>query len=228
MIDFKDVTVVYDNNVVALNNISFHVSKGEFVFLVGKTGAGKSSVTKLLLGENKPTKGEVIIDGVKVNELSPYQIPYLRRHIGVVFQDFRLLKKKTVFDNVAFAMEVSGKTRSQIRRVVPEILSMTGLSEKARCYPNQLSGGEQQRVGIARALVNSPSLILADEPTGNLDINTAADIMQLIDQVNKNGTTVLMVTHSEKIVNDMHKRVIQLESGNIIRDQEKGVYEVVI
>ncbi len=226
MIEFKNVTVIYDKNIVGLDDVSFSINDGEFVFLVGKTGAGKSSAIKLLTGEVKPTKGDVVIDGIIVNSLKRSKIPYLRRAQGVVFQDFRLLPNKTVYENVAFAMEIIGKKKKEIKRKVPKILELVGLSERARNYPNEISGGEQQRVSIARALVNSPSLIIADEPTGNLDVETSNEVMKLFDEINKMGTTIVMVTHSEKIVNDMQKRVIQLENGSIVRDEEKGVYNL--
>ena len=226
MIEFKDVTVVYDKEIVGLDNVSFKINDGEFVFLVGKTGAGKSSAIKLLTGEIKPTKGDVIVDGIIVNALKRSKIPYLRRAQGVVFQDFRLLPNKTVYENVAFAMEIIGKKKKEIRRKVPKILELVGLSDRTKNYPNEISGGEQQRVSIARALVNSPSLIIADEPTGNLDVETSNEVMKLFDEINKMGTTIVMVTHSEKIVNDMQKRVIQLENGSIVRDEEKGVYNL--
>ncbi len=226
MIEFKDVTVIYDKDVIGLDNVSFTINDGEFVFLVGKTGAGKSSAIKLLTGEIKPTAGDVVVDGIIVNSLRRSKVPYLRRAQGVVFQDFRLLPNKTVYENVAFAMEIVGKSRREIRRKVPKILGLVGLADRAKNYPNEISGGEQQRVSIARALVNSPSLIIADEPTGNLDVDTASDVMTLFEQINKMGTTIVMVTHSEKIVNDMCKRVIQLENGAIVRDEEKGVYNL--
>ena len=226
MIEFKDVTVVYDKDIVGLDNVSFKIEDGEFVFLVGKTGAGKSSAIKLLTGEIKPTGGDVIVDGIVVNALKRSKIPYLRRAQGVVFQDFRLLPNKTVYENVAFAMEIIGKRKKEIRRKVPNILELVGLAERAGNYPNEISGGEQQRVSIARALVNSPSLIIADEPTGNLDVETSNEVMKLFEEINRMGTTIVMVTHSEKIVNDMQKRVIQLEHGSIVRDEEKGVYNL--
>ncbi len=226
MIEFKNVTVVYDKEIVGLDNVSFKIDDGEFVFLVGKTGAGKSSAIKLLTGEIKPTKGDVIVDGIIVNALRRSKIPYLRRAQGVVFQDFRLLPNKTVYENVAFAMEIIGKKKKEIKRKVPKILELVGLSDRAQNYPNEISGGEQQRVSIARALVNSPSLIIADEPTGNLDVETSNEVMKLFGEINKMGTTIVMVTHSEKIVNDMQKRVIQLENGSIVRDEEKGVYNL--
>ena len=226
MIEFKNVTVVYDKDIVALDNVSFTIKNGEFVFLVGKTGAGKSSAIKLLTGELRPTSGDVILDGIIVNSLKRSKIPYLRRAQGVVFQDFRLLPNKTVFENVAFAMEIIGKSRKEINRKVPKILALVGLSDRINNYPNEISGGEQQRVSIARALVNSPSIIIADEPTGNLDVETSTEVMKLFDDINKMGTTIVMVTHSEKIVNDMCKRVIQLEGGSIVRDEENGVYNL--
>ena len=198
MIEFKDVTVIYDKDVIGLDNVSFTINDGEFVFLVGKTGAGKSSAIKLLTGEIKPTAGDVVVDGIIVNSLRRSKVPYLRRAQGVVFQDFRLLPNKTVYENVAFAMEIVGKSRREIRRKVPKILGLVGLADRAKNYPNEISGGEQQRVSIARALVNSPSLIIADEPTGNLDVDTASDVMTLFEQINKMGTTIVMVTHSEK------------------------------
>ncbi|MBQ2888982.1 MAG: cell division ATP-binding protein FtsE [Clostridia bacterium] len=226
MIEFKNVTVVYDKDIVGLDNVSFKINDGEFVFLVGKTGAGKSSAIKLLTGEIRPTGGDIIVDGIVVNALKRSKIPYLRRAQGVVFQDFRLLPNKTVFENVAFAMEIIGKSKKEIRRKVPKILALVGLDERANNYPNEISGGEQQRVSIARALVNSPSLIIADEPTGNLDVETSQEVMNLFDKINKMGTTIVMVTHSEKIVNDMCKRVIQLEGGIVVRDEENGVYNL--
>jgi cell division transport system ATP-binding protein len=226
MVEFRDVTKLYSPTAVALDCINFKIEDGEFVFLVGKTGAGKSSAIKLLTGEIKPTSGDVIIDGIYVNSLRRSKIPYLRRAQGVVFQDFRLLPNKTVYENVAFAMEIIGKKKKEIKRKVPKILELVGLSERAKNYPNEISGGEQQRVSIARALVNSPSLIIADEPTGNLDVETSNEVMKLFDEINKMGTTIVMVTHSEKIVNDMKKRVIQLENGSIVRDEKEGVYNL--
>ncbi len=226
MIEFKNVSVVYDKDIVGLDNVSFKINKGEFVFLVGKTGAGKSSAIKLLTGEIKPTDGDVIVDGIVVNSLKRSKIPYLRRAQGVVFQDFRLLPNKTVFENVAFAMEVVGKKKDDILNMVPKVLAIVGLSERADNYPNEISGGEQQRVSIARAIVNKPPLIIADEPTGNLDVQTSSEVMTLFDKINQMGTTIVMVTHSEKIVNDMQKRVIQLENGIIVRDEENGVYNL--
>ena len=226
MIEFRNVTKIYDNNVIGLDNVSFKIEKGEFVFLIGQSGAGKSSIIKLLMCEEQITEGEIFVDGVDITKLSRKEIPYLRRSLGVVFQDFRLLPKKTVYENVAFAMEIIGVSSRQIRRQVPNVLSQVGLAQKARSYPNQLSGGEQQRVCMARALVNKPSVLITDEPTGNLDNEIAMEIMALLDAINKNGTTVIMATHSEKIVNEMRKRVLTLENGVLVRDEERGVYSV--
>ena len=226
MISFENVSVIYDKDIVGLDDVSFKIDKGEFVFLVGKTGAGKSSAIKLLTGEIKPTSGDVIVDGIVVNTLKRSKIPYLRRAQGVVFQDFRLLPNKTVYENVAFAMEVVGKKKKQIAHDVPLVLDYVGLSERADNYPDEISGGEQQRVSIARAIVNKPALIIADEPTGNLDVQTSEEIMKLFERINEKGTTIVMVTHSEKIVNDMQKRVIQFEDGVLVRDEENGVYSL--
>lgn len=224
MIEFKNVTKRYNNDVVALDDVSFTIDKGEFVFLIGQSGAGKSSIIKLLMREENPTSGNIYVDGVDITTLHHRDIPYLRRSIGVVFQNFRLLPKTTVYDNVAFAMQVVGASHRQIRRQVPTVLSQVGLAHKARCYPNQLSGGEQQRVCMARAIVNKPTVLIADEPTGNLDSEIATEIVNVLDDINKKGTTILMATHAEKIVNDMCKRVITLENGILKRDEEKGGY----
>ncbi len=228
MIYFNDVTKIYDSNkVVALKNASLHISKGEFVFLVGHSGAGKSSLIHLMLCEEVPTEGEVLVNGFNIGKLSRKEIPLLRRSLGVVFQDFRLLEQRTVYENVAFAMRIVGAPRSLIRRRVPEVLEMVGLLHKAHSYPAQLSGGEQQRVSMARALANNPSVLIADEPTGNLDTETANEIMKILDNINKRGTTVVMATHSEKIVNEMQRRVIAIENGSIVRDEERGRYDVI-
>ncbi|MBE7035551.1 MAG: cell division ATP-binding protein FtsE [Ruminococcaceae bacterium] len=224
MIIFSNVSKIYDNGTKALDNISFFIERGEFVFIVGPSGAGKSTLIKLLMHEETATSGEVIINSVNVNALSQNQIPYLRRNMGVVFQDFRLLPKKTVYENVSFAMEIIGASRREIRRQVPVVLSMVGLSHKAKCYPNQLSGGEQQRVALARALVNNPSFLIADEPTGNLNPKTAMEIMELLNEINKRGTTVIMATHAKDIVDQMKKRVIAIEDGVVARDEARGVY----
>ncbi len=223
MIYFQNVTKAYDNNrVVALKNASFHIDKGEFVFIVGPSGAGKSTLTKLIFREELPDEGDIVVGDFKVTELSDKQVPYLRRSMGIVFQDFRLLPNKNVYDNIAFAMEVIGAPRRNIRRRIPDLLSMVGLTAKAKSYPHQLSGGEQQRVSIARALANSPRLIIADEPTGNLDNETAWEIMNILDLINKQGTTVMMVTHSQNIVDEMQKRVIAIEKGIVVSDQHGG------
>jgi cell division transport system ATP-binding protein len=227
MISFDNVTKIYeDNKAVALRNVSFSVEKGEFVFLVGHSGSGKSSIIRMMLCEERPTEGTVIVNGANIGELRREEIPYLRRSIGVVFQDFRILPGRNVYDNVAFAMQVVGAPRRQIRRRVPEVLSMVNLSHKAKAYPNQLSGGEQQRVSMARALANNPTVLIADEPTGNLDVERAAEIMTILDNINKRGTTIVMATHAEKIVNDMQKRVITLDIGQLLRDEQRGVYNL--
>lgn len=224
MIEFINVSKLYNHNVRALSNINISIDKGEFIFLVGQSGAGKSTMVKLLLKETEPTSGRIYFKNKDITSVSNRKVPYLRRNIGIVFQDFRLLPQKNVYDNVAFAMRIIGACNKEIRRQVPIILSLVGLSNKAKNYPNQLSGGEQQRVSIARALINNPDLIIADEPTGNLDPNTAWEIMKLIKDINNRGTTIIMATHASDIVNYMKKRVIALNRGRIVRDEEKGVY----
>lgn len=224
MILFSNVSKEYENGTRALDNISFYIEKGEFVFIVGPSGAGKSTLVKLLMHEETATSGDVIINSVNVGSLKRSQIPYLRRSMGVVFQDFRLLPGKTVYENVAFAMQIVQASRRDIRRNVPNALSMVGLSHKARMLPTQLSGGEQQRVALARAIVNNPSFLIADEPTGNLNPKTAMEIMELLDDINKRGTTVIMATHAKDIVDSMKKRVIAIEDGVIVRDETRGVY----
>ncbi len=224
MIIFSNVSKIYDNGTKALDNISFFIERGEFVFIVGPSGSGKSTLIKLLMHEETATSGDVIINSVNVNALKQSQIPYLRRNMGVVFQDFRLLPKKTVYENVSFAMEIVGASRREIRRQVPNVLSMVGLSHKARALPSQLSGGEQQRVALARALVNNPAFLIADEPTGNLNPKTAQEIVELLSDINKRGTTVIMATHAKDIVDQMKKRVIAIEDGVIARDEARGVY----
>ena len=225
MIEFKNISKTYeDTGVRALDDVSFFIDKGEFVFLVGPSGAGKSTLTKLIIKEEDPNAGEIIVNGMKINELPKKKIPYLRRNIGMVFQDFRLLPNKTVYENVAFAMQVIGASRAEIRRNVPNVLSLVGLSHKARMKPGQLSGGEQQRVSLARALVNKPPVIIADEPTGNLDPDTANEIMQLLVDINKRGTTMIVATHAKNFVDEMHMRVLAIENGNLVRDEEEGVY----
>lgn len=224
MITFKNVTKVYENGCKALDNVSIDIDKGEFVFIVGPSGAGKSTFTKLILREELPSSGEIIVNNTDVVNLKRSRVPYYRRNIGMVFQDFRLLPNRNVFENVAFAMRIVGATPRQIRRIVPTFLSMVGLAHKAKAMPHQLSGGEQQRVALARALVNTPQVLIADEPTGNLDPATATDIMQILDEINKRGTTVIVATHAKEIVNDMKKRVIAIGSGQVTRDEEKGAY----
>lgn len=225
MIRFENVTKVYENGTTALDNISFHIEKGEFVFVVGPSGAGKSTLTRMLMHEELPTSGSVVIDGIAVETLKKKDIPYLRRSIGVVFQDFRLLDDRTVYENIAFAMKVVGATRREIRRQVPSLLSMVGLSGKARLFPTQLSRGEAQRVAVARALANNPPILIADEPTASLPPKMAAEIVELLADINMRGTTVVMSTHAKDIVDSMQKRVIAIEDGVLVRD-EKGGYEI--
>jgi len=224
MIEFHNVDKEYENNVRALRNINLKINKGEFVFLVGASGAGKSTLIKLLLKEEEPTAGRIIFNNMDITKVKNRRIPYIRRNIGVVFQDFRLLPNKTVYENIAFAMEIIGAHPKEIRRKVPMVLSLVDLSKKASCFPDQLSGGERQRVSIARAIVNSPPVLIADEPTGNLDPDTAWEIMKVLSDINGRGTTVLMATHAKDIVNKMRKRVVEIHEGRIIRDEQKGGY----
>ncbi len=218
MITFTNVTKTYNGN-IGLKNASIHIAKGDFIFLVGPSGAGKSTFIKLILKEINADSGSIVVDGKEVTCLSNREVPELRRRIGMVFQDFRLLPKKTVFENVAFAMEILHCNRKQIKKRVPQILSLVGIGDKAEKYPDELSAGEQQRVAIARAIINNPTLLIADEPTGNLDPDTASEIMELLDEINKSGTTIVMVTHAKDIVDKMNKRVVAIESGNIVRDE---------
>ncbi len=224
MIEFQNVSKMYVNDVYALYNVNFRIQNGEFVFVVGASGAGKTTLVKLLLKEIEPTAGSIFVDGVDITTLKRREIPYYRRKIGVVFQDFRLLSDKTAYENVAFAMEIIGASRREIRRQVPAALGLVGLGSKAHDYPHQLSGGEQQRVALARALVNNPSILIADEPTGNLDPATSMEIMRIINMINRRGTTVIMATHARNIVNTMRKRVIQLDKGLLVRDEQEGGY----
>ncbi|WP_010245926.1 cell division ATP-binding protein FtsE [Acetivibrio cellulolyticus] len=224
MVEFRSVTKEYSNGTVALNNINVNINKGEFAFIVGQSGSGKSTMLKLILKEEDPSEGEVFVNGYNVSALKRKEIPYLRRSLGAVFQDFRLLPNKTVYENVAFAMQITEALPKEIRRQVPMALALVGLSKKADVYPGQLSGGEQQRVALARALVNNPALLIADEPTGNLDPETSWEIMKLLSEVNCRGTTVIVATHEKGIVDSMKKRVIAIDKGSIIRDQEKGQY----
>ena len=223
MITFDQVSLQYDAKHTALSNINIHIDKGEFVFIVGPSGAGKSTFVKILTHELVPEEGTVIVNGLTINKLKSSKIPYYRRTLGIVFQDFRLLPKKTVYENVAFAMEVIHRTPRSIKRHVPQALSLVGISDKADRYPDELSAGEQQRVAIARAIINNPRMLIADEPTGNLDPETAWEIMMLLNQINKKGTTIVMVTHSKDIVDKMGKRVIAIEDGHIVRD-DVGAY----
>ena len=225
MIKFENVTMAYrkDGN-PALNNVSFEIADGEFVFLVGQSGAGKSTILRLLIREESAQEGTVLIDDINIGKLPEKEVPKLRRNIGMVFQDFRLLPEKTVSENVAFALQVLNKSPDEIKQTVPAVLDLVGLLDKANRRPEQLSGGEQQRVAIARALVNRPAILMADEPTGNLDPDTSVEIMRLLDQINKAGTTVIMATHDAGIVDQMRKRVIEITGGAIIRDQAQGVY----
>jgi cell division transport system ATP-binding protein len=224
MISLQHVTKVYKNSVIALEDVSVDVEKGEFVFVVGASGSGKSTLIRLLLKEEEATKGDVFVAGKNLEKLTNWKVPYLRRNIGTVFQDYKLLIDKTVFENVGFALEVIGKPKHVIDQRVPEILEYVGLGDKLNSFPDELSGGEQQRVSIARACVNRPLVLLADEPTGNLDPNTSVDIMRLLDKVNRIGTTVVMATHDQAIVDAMRKRVVELDKGRVIRDQARGVY----
>lgn len=219
-----NISKEYDNRVIALSNINLEIHKGEFVFLVGSSGAGKSTLIKLLLKEEQPTEGRIILKDKDITKVKNRRIPYIRRNIGVVFQDFRLLPNKTVYENIAFAMEIIGAHPKEIRRRVPMVLSMVDLSRRASNFPDQLSGGEHQRVAIARAIVNNPPVLIADEPTGNLDPDTAWDIMGTLSDINARGTTILMATHAKDIVNNMKKRVIEIEDGKLIRDEQKGGY----
>lgn len=225
MIEFRNVSKLYNTGTEAVHDATFTIDKGEFAFLVGASGSGKSTLIKLILKEEEVSRGNIIINGKDITFLKPRRVPYLRRSMGVVFQDFRLLPDKTVYENVAFAMYIVKATPKHIRRQVPMVLSLVGLSNKAKMYPNELSGGEQQRVALARALVNNPSMIIADEPTGNLDPETAWDIMNLLNEINSRGTTVVMATHAKDIVDKMKKRVIEIHNGVIIRDDRKGGYD---
>lgn len=224
MIKMEGVSKSYATGTPALNNVSLHIKKGEFVFIVGDSGSGKSTLIKLLLRELTPTEGRIVVNNYDLNKLRRRKIPKFRRNIGVVFQDFRLLKDRNVYENVAFAQRVVETPNRQIRKNVPAMLSLVGLAEKYKAKPKQLSGGEQQRVALARALVNNPPILLADEPTGNLDPRNSWEIMKLLEEINKRGTTVLVVTHNREIVNAMRKRVITVKKGIIVSDEEKGEY----
>ena len=224
MIKLEHVSKSYTAGIPALNDVSLDIEEGEFVFIVGDSGSGKSTLIKLLLKELEPTEGTITINNNKLNKIKRRQIPKFRRNIGVVFQDFRLLKDRNIYDNVAFAQKVIGESNRSIKKNVPSMLSMVGLAAKYRSYPRQLSGGEQQRVAIARALINEPKILLADEPTGNLDNHNAWEIMKLLEEANERGTTVLVVTHNREIVNSFRKRVITMRKGVIVSDEEEGGY----
>jgi cell division transport system ATP-binding protein len=224
MLRLENVTKIYDGGVVAVKDVALDINKGEFVFLVGPSGSGKSTLIRLMMREELPTNGEIWIAGKHASAMSPWKVPQLRRSIGTVFQDFKLLPSKTVHENVAFAMEVTGKPRSAINAQVPQVLKLVGLSAMADRYPRSLSGGEQQRVSVARAFVNRPLILLADEPTGNLDPATSVGIMRILDRINRTGTTVVMATHDHAIVDAMRRRVVQLDRGRVLRDESRGVY----
>jgi len=224
LIKFRRVTKVYQGNIYALDDVTVDIAKQEFVFLVGPTGSGKSTFIKLMLKEEEPTSGQVYIADTNLADIKRWKIPYLRRKVGCVFQDFKLLPQKTVYENVSYALEVTGKPRRIIETYVPEVLKLVGLSHKLDAYPDELSGGEQQRVSIARAFVNRPPILLADEPTGNLDPSMSVTIVKLLERINATGTTVIMATHDQEIVNMFKKRVVELREGRIIRDQARGVY----
>ena len=225
MIKLENVTKVYPGNTVAVKDVDIEIAKGEFVFLVGPSGSGKSTLIRLIMREEAPTNGDIWVAGKHASDLQSWKIPHLRRSIGTVFQDFKLLPNKTVYENVAFAMEVTGKRGAIIRNQVPQVLKLVGLSSKAERLPRQLSGGEQQRVAIARAFVNRPLILLADEPTGNLDPGTSVGIMRILDRINRTGTTVVMATHDHAIVDAMQRRVVELDRGHVTRDESRGIYE---
>jgi cell division transport system ATP-binding protein len=226
MLRFDNVTKVYKGNITALRDVSIDVQKGEFIFLVGPSGSGKSTFLRLLLREEAPTDGRIIVAGRDISRLAHWKVPQLRRNIGTIFQDYKLLPSRTVYENVAFAMEVIGRPRSVIRTQVPQVLDLVGLAKKAGRLPTELSGGEQQRVSIARAFVNRPLILLADEPTGNLDPATTVGIMRILDRINRTGTTVCMATHDQRIVDAMRRRVVELDRGTLVRDQVRGIYGV--
>ncbi|MEK7546803.1 MAG: cell division ATP-binding protein FtsE [Patescibacteria group bacterium] len=227
MIAFQSIFKIYNSHSVALEDFNLRINPGEFVCLVGRSGAGKSTAIKLLIGEEKPTRGRIFFGQYEVNKLDDHKLPLFRRHIGVVFQDFRLLSNKNTYENVAFAMEAAGRLQSEIKEMVPQVLEMVGLSDKFKNFPHELSGGEQQRVAIARAMVNRPEVIIADEPTGNLDPFHTSEIIALLKKINELGTTLILATHDKDIINDLGKRVVTIDRGRIIRDEEKGKYILV-
>jgi cell division transport system ATP-binding protein len=224
MVIFENVTKIYEPDVAALRDVSFAIDKGEFVFVVGASGSGKTTVVRLVLKELEPTSGKIIVGGRELGRLKRSKVPLLRRNVGCVFQDFKLLPNRTAAENVAYALKVQGESTNAVRRKVPEVLNLVGLAHKMSSYPDELSGGEQQRVSIARAFVNHPPLLICDEPTGNLDPDTSVGIMQLLYRINRSGTTILMVTHDREMVDKMRKRVIALEEGKLARDERRGGY----
>jgi len=224
MIRMKDVSKIYENGTVALDHVNVNIDKGEFVFIVGASGAGKSTFIRLLLREVLPSEGQLDVNGRNVLKISPREVPYLRRGLGVIFQDYRLLPEKTVYENVAFAMQVIEAPRRTMQKSVNSVLEVVGLKDKYKCFPAQLSGGEQQRVAIARAIVNNPAIVIADEPTGNLDPDTSWGIIEIFKRINQAGTTIVMATHDKTIVDALQKRVIAIEGGRIVRDEAKGAY----
>jgi len=224
MIEMYDVWKMYPNGVLALNGLNIKINRGDFVYLVGPSGAGKSTFIKLIYREERPTKGQIFVNGLNLERIKEKKVPLLRRNIGIVFQDYRLLPKLTVFENISFAMEVIEETTKSIKKRVPEVLELVGLKDKMNSFPNQLSGGEQQRIAIARALVNNPAVLIADEPTGNLDPSNAWEIMEVLEKVNFNGTTIVMATHNKEIVNTIKKRVVAIERGKVVRDEFRGGY----
>lgn len=225
MIDFDNVSKTYPNGTHALYDVTLHIDKGEFVFIVGASGAGKSTFLKLIMHEETPSNGEITINGNKLSRMRRSQVPYLRRHMGIVFQDFRLIEKMNVFDNVAFAMRAVGESSSVIKKRVPYVLELVGLADKMKNKPSELSGGEQQRVSLARALVNNPEIIIADEPTGNVDPELSYEILELLNEINAMGTTILVVTHEHELVREFHHRVIQIDSGRVISDTKQETYD---
>ena len=225
MIKINNVTKVYENGVKGVNGISLEIQKNEFVFIVGASGSGKSSLMRMFLKETEPTSGRIVINNTDITALDHKEVPFFRRQLGVVFQDFKLLPNKTVYENVAFAMQVTEVSGKDIRRSVPAVLAMVGLQRKAKAYPSQLSGGEKQRTALARAIINKPPILVADEPTGNLDPETAWEIMNLLEDINYRGTTVVIATHAKEIVDKMQKRVITIKNGTILRDIKKGGYD---
>ena len=227
MIVFQGVAKIYDHLSPALEDVTFEIKQGEFVSLAGRSGAGKSTLIKLLIGEEKPSRGRIFFGQYEVNKLGSSQLPQFRRHIGVVFQDFRLLPTKTAYENVAFALEVAGRAQREINELVPQVLDMVGLAEKGKNFPHELSGGEKQRVAIARAMIHRPEVIIADEPTGNLDPFHTSEIIKLLEKINELGTTVLLATHDREVINNLERRVVTLDQGRVVRDEAKGKYVLV-